>query len=1059
MLREIAEIKNLMWAWEKAKAFYQPGDIWFDELEVVKFEMNLTNELLQIQADLLAGEYRLKPICPVAFPKSKNPDGPRTRQTFWINVRDQVTWLAVANVIGRDLDSRMPFWSYGNRLHISMFYELNSKTHKNELRFGDYRNTSKNTYRKWSQSWPLYRRHINTTTKFLSAKKFKNLKNLDENEAEILRLNDSIEYGHPLKVQYLEKSYWTEEATGELFWAAVDLEKFYPKLNVEVIKENLKTYLPYNDEQLENTLSSLLRFEIDSSEWTKKELEVIDLDPHLFHGLPTGLFVAGFLSNVAMMKIDSLINEKLQNNKSIAHFRYVDDHVILATSFSDLVTWIEEYRDLLKSQSIGTSINPSKTQPKHLGDYFEALENQKKDAEELLQGAKDSSKLDPDFPSPLMTQTLAKVSKIAGTTFQLLGPEEEKNLIADVEHLLVTEFPDHELRKDTRIAFAARVLSTVVPLMNIDMDSFYQANRQYSQAVASFKEAYKKKRPGDEYEDRMIEYFNICEKEGKLVRHIEEKLANRTMKLLLKSIRENHEKVRLWSRIIEFCSKSESSRIETVLKEVRSLESRKETNDLSISFIHSLILQVLTQLLFKSLRVLNSEGTTTKQRKRASAFISDVVSDSVLKYFEKQIKRRSKRYEKSSLEVFKFCCGTIIYSLDRGDKTLVRKYQLIDWNHPGSFFEGSTYPFEVWVWWFYDLLPMQWSEEPYLWGIISSRINADNTLGQVLIQRHPKKLSTHLLEEIEKNKSVFEKNEGWIFDVYQSLKKRNMDTQHSFLNKITRKEPELKEFVSLYQWVEWTSDYETRMLKSSNNQMVFDPRLGEWMALEIVRQSIEAIQEKEDASIFSIDEPYHKNIHPNNFKLPKNWIEEKKFTWADLEGLDKKISLRSKEDLITDERFFPPARGQWWEENRLESALNAFGALLICLLAKNCDLPGKWHPLGHQQVWLGLAKSKLKYVAVSSITKDIIDGCFSKRNQETARLRLFKAERGEDIVDDNSFDPPSFQDLRALLRYIEFSQAKLKSQQISVTDHQPRQLIPIHLKQLRRSNYQEEIGE
>src|SRR5689334_20198569 len=98
LIQEITDHKNLYWAWEKTKWCYKPGDIWFNEIEVAAFEANLSNELASIRRDILDDNYKISEIQPVPFPKGKNSKGPRTRQTFWISVRDQVTWIAVVNI-------------------------------------------------------------------------------------------------------------------------------------------------------------------------------------------------------------------------------------------------------------------------------------------------------------------------------------------------------------------------------------------------------------------------------------------------------------------------------------------------------------------------------------------------------------------------------------------------------------------------------------------------------------------------------------------------------------------------------------------------------------------------------------------------------------------------------------------------------------------------------------------------------------------------------------------------------------------------------------------------
>ena len=176
----------------------------------------------------------------------------------------------------------------------------------------------------------------------------------------------------------------------------------------------------------------------------------------------------------------------------------------------------------------------------------------------------------------------------------------------------------------------------------------------------------------------------------------------------------------------------------------------------------------------------------------------------------------------------------------------------------------------------------------------------------------------------------------------------------------------------------------------------------------------------------------------------------------------KQITLRAKDDLIYDHRFIAYNTDNFMpflSNRRNESIINSLGSLLICLLSKNNDLPNRWNPLGHQQNWLSLAKVKLKNVPISSVTRDIIDGCFSKRNQETAMIRFLETKKGHSFVDDASLDPPYFIDVQAFIKYIDFSQVELEKQQLSVSNHQPRQLIPIHLKQMNRDNYQELIEE
>lgn len=1086
IINQIADIKNLYWAWEKAKAFYQPGDIWFDELQVSEFEADLHSELLSIQGDILGNTYVLQSIRPVAFPKSSDKEGPRTRQTFWISVRDQVTWLAAANILGRELDYEMPFWSYGNRLYISTFYDSNSETGKLELNFGYYRNSTKHTYRKWSQSWPLYRRHITLTAKYLA--KGGNSKDLpedtlEEKEAEMLTVNDNLNDDHPLKVKYINAAYWNKELSGELYWAGLDLKNFYPQLNLEVVKENIRIYVP--DESLNILLESLFSFRIEFNGWNDEECKKIKLERTEFYThMPTGLFVAGFLANVAMLKVDKEVDAKLKEQRNIAHFRYVDDHVILASSFEDMVTWISEYEKIIEANNVGAEFNLEKTQPEELADYIKAIKDNsyssQSDIEESKKKAKEATKLDPAFPSPLMTQTLAKVSKIAGTEFQLLDPDEERSLIADIEHLLVTEFPDQELRRDTRVSFAARMLSNLVPQITVNTEKAYNLESALTQLKIEQK---KQEKEGQKKEDISKEIETVKDalnKEYLSIERQENLLVKRTLKLLLKAIRDNHDKVRLWTRVIEFALKTGKVKILDVVNEIDSLKSKGEINDLSAGFINALTLQVLSQLLFKALNSTQSEHISNKQKRKSLLFIRNVITESVLNYFEGADINTSKFYEQDSLLLFKYSCGTILYLVNDGgekekDINLIAKYLLIDWaNDPTLFFERLSYSLATWAWWTFNRVSLNNNRYAVLkiWDRINDNLDVSLPIDRNVILLFPRYLSQKLLNEIEQHKSDFLENEGWLFEVKIGLDQRKVSTDSfSFLTRVNSKTTvEFEKNITLYDWILWTKKLSTKLSTENRERLVFDPRLSEWMALEIIKKIAALIDDKTTTidieELFEQQSDYSICLHPNNFKLPKKWVEENSdsLTWDKLRQMvdheHHYITMRAKDDLIYDKRFdFTDGKKEslYGDNHENSKAINAIGSLLICLLTKKFNLPYRWNPLGHQQVWLSMAKAELRNVALSSYTRDIIDGCFSNRNIETMMLQKLQAKKGMFLVNDTASDPPSIWNLKTFIQYVNLAQGKLKKQQLSVSNHQPRQLIPISLKQMKRISYQDQI--
>src|SRR5690606_25256383 len=98
--------------------------------------------------------------------------------------------------------------------------------------------------------------------------------------------------------------------------------------------------------KLETLLRSMLRFTLDKSDISPSVLKNVEpnFDEKRVKGLPTGLFAAGFLANAAMLRVDKIVDEKIKTDKNIAHFRFVDDHTIIAYDFEKLGDWIEWYR-------------------------------------------------------------------------------------------------------------------------------------------------------------------------------------------------------------------------------------------------------------------------------------------------------------------------------------------------------------------------------------------------------------------------------------------------------------------------------------------------------------------------------------------------------------------------------------------------------------------------------------------------------------------------------------------------------------------------------------------
>ena len=140
-------------------------------------------------------------------------------------------------------------------------------------------------------------------------------------------------------------------------------------MNLSCIKKNIRTFCHEHAELTGALLDDLLRFPLNLDGFNSAELEQISIQPktRFFRHIPTGLMSAGFLANVALLQIDAQISRR-SKRAQVAHFRYVDDHVVLARDFNTLESWISQYQSLLVDHGIGTDFNSDKFQPDDLLD-------------------------------------------------------------------------------------------------------------------------------------------------------------------------------------------------------------------------------------------------------------------------------------------------------------------------------------------------------------------------------------------------------------------------------------------------------------------------------------------------------------------------------------------------------------------------------------------------------------------------------------------------------------------------------------------------------------------
>lgn len=1055
-ISRIADYENLMWAWHKAKNAYKVEDIWFDTLELADFEANACRYLLNIQKDILDGVYQMNPIKPLPYPKCAKEldDGSiekKVRQTFYVSVRDQVAWLAVVNIIGPDLDFQMPFWSYGNRLYHSSWYEEEVSGGKVEkvLHSGWYRSSIKSIYRKWNQSWPLFRHTIS-----LTIKKMSNTPKADysDNEDDMERNNERLP--NRFKARYLEDQYWNigDDKITKLFWAGIDFEKFYPSVKIGSVVQNiLKNGKGLNgDADFEQLLIQLTTFKVSvDNAWSKDDIDAINLyidDESVFRGIPTGLHVAGFLANAALIEVDKAVAEKLERNRMIAHFRYVDDHVILSYNFDDLCKWINEYEKLIIDSHIGASINIQKTEPQAMGNYLNGYCygcEQHNDDCALRKKAENSSRLDPDFPSPLVTQTLAKVSATADCDMDFLTEHEERQLISDLEHLLITDFPDHELKGSTRISFAANRLSMIMQRKRADYSKVYEIRKEMFRIAKEIETIGKKNEitgrhvrylitkhifdntnagykpfPDDqpysdvgkkeiaENETKMAELYSRMKDKVREIKNNESAQKLHVFALLVKAAKENHDKLKLWSRLFDYCYNTGISslcgginNLLSILDAIDNVHENGRSHNLSNHFLISQFVLLLSDRLVDALFTLKN-NTDHFDKENAKCFIDACLDKTLLsKLFAKKDDSNMKYY-KTSFKYLRMTLGTARYVIG---SDVALDYDLLDW--------ADT--------------PKEWCNE--------HNVDIDEYLSYLMYRLNDKKAP-----------DCFDKRK-WEFMAGKSQNPNKFLDPFNHVGAVAPKS-DTHDDITLYDWIQKCSEW------NKDSKYIYDPRLSEWMALKIVERLIDIHQPAED--LLEFDLLYSdKKISTCNYYLPKEWADHVDVkSWSYYKSLCfDKIDYR-KEDAIDDVRYTPQGLKKV-ERNRGDfDSIYGFAVILSQLISHNTEFPWIWNVEDKNMELPNYIFANTGDLSMSSFSKAILLGSTLSRSRESFRINMiFDELKIEGISDDTNNDPPRIALLSEMRHYIQRAIVELEKLQISVGDSEPRQMIPVRLERITKS--------
>lgn len=1038
LVKQIANMDNLMLAWRKIENLFVPGDIWYDPLRLAAFKYRLKENLEQISDRILQGTYRMHELKPVPFPKKKGEDDnePPIRQSFIIDIADQLVWVAVCNVIGVRLDTKMPAWSYGNRLYLYWW-----KDSADKWQIGNYRNSTPTLYRNWNQSWPQMKRRIT-----VSLKKMSIIDELDEEEERVYKQEQdtSLEYA---KLKYLRPGYFDQfidSKIDSLFWVGLDLSKFYPHVSIQKVRDIIIRELKVaQDREFIALLSALCSFMIDISEYDGKEeyLKLMGfehLDDVSYEALPTGLLVAGFLANVFMLDIDRQADAYLDQHHDVIHFRYVDDHVIIGRTPEATKLWVDTYLMILKEN--GLEINKDKVEPKAV------LDNNSGEIAVNLEKLVTRGAIDSFYPTPLMTQTLQKVSLLSKEKLPLLSGSEFNLVFKDLQTMLVTDIPETEIKKATRISFACTMLSRMMRDGQVDYHEVYVARRNLYDAFSENKNltASRKKMcqdwlfrdgfvlTGEEEASLKKEERDAFNKLRSLIEEGDRKnelLAKSIFGLLIRSLNEVPDKVKVWVRAFLFAINHYPDGIDLLRMQLKKIEKQKALNHLSVLYLESVmdflsadaILDIIGNLYL-------NEYSTEKEHERDIRAIRSLIerpsSDEGFSF-----KGISSMALRKAQALYQSQCADLglppIDSFDYPEK----EYEYKD---------GIVLDDTFWEIWKLESIKVQRKEELNVAIKIMnpSRIVPESSFFEGYLFKVLSFLSTYsdanrllLPEDVDLDKASPElKYSVQMFDVKR---------EYFQIEKLEA--PKHKGWISLFDWIGQTNSEMNKLSKKEDaftrkqlmNKVQYQEIFSVKLMLEIVKR-VKTVMGT-DKGIWD-----SRRLHPMNICLNKKDIKDPQWSLV-LENNTIGIKLFA-DDLSGAEVFYETKNTSPYDLPIHFTVCYGLGLNFLHLLTRKTYFPWIMNNPNYGYEWRRELNRLLNKGEVSTINYQIVEACLSTWNRESVFLKqvlepdLFRNDKSQ------SMEIYGIDDLESLLNQ---SLIQMRDNLISVPDRQYRQLIEI----------------
>jgi hypothetical protein len=378
---------------------------------------------------------------------------------------------------------------------------------------------------------------------------------------------------------------------------------------------------------------------------------------------------------------------------------------------------------------------------------------------------------------------------------------------------------------------------------------------------------------------------------------------------------------------------------------------------------------------------------------------------------------------------------------------LADRFSSLNWNVPSNIWrENTSRPIGVWVHWAQSLTSIRSNEPTSIWLASVASHDATNRLDWNSLRRFPAHLPKQGWSALNQNSRLLADDDaGWLLDAA-----RGDRASFSALTVKTRPfrqvrkilDAELKDHITLSRWAAFTKSLDGN-----------DPRAGEWSALEIARQIVEPMLQAFGATE-ALDV-----IHPENILVPRNWLSsspaggqsEKTWTWQNWrQQVRQQAKIRFSKMRLDDFRIHPSRVAV---ESKGLSRVRGLAQILWGLIRRDFSLPAVWNIRGEERAVAGLIQHELEHLRISSITLAILEAALSFRNRETVLFPLFPSLFGNVEANDTLLDPPLIRTINDFDQALVRAQSILEGRQVTVLNHQPRQLIPANIGQLAKSAF------